>query len=438
MYNKMKQIFKGLFSQILLLIVLFSTSCSEQQNEKSLKIIDVAGSVGGGRITDISEVVKEIRYIPLETSEKSLVSDRPRVIYENGKIFINDRTDSIKIYDNGGKFLRNFGRRGRGPQEYLFPQVVFVTPHKGNFMITTAITDRCVIKYDSTGKYLGKFILPRNENFYQENPLWIDDNTYISPIRFYTDKPEFAAVIYDSLGQIKFPIPIPTLPAFEVFKEMEPATVMDRNGKKIYLENDSKVKEIMNPDMPFLYRYKDKIRVVYESNDSVLSIGSDLIVDTPYIFNFGKFRNYSMDRSSIGTAKGEHVSLMGRDRIMETDNFLLLHIALRDYAHEPYDKPTANGKGTFALNDSYAIFNKENGKFSFLNQTEKGVLGFRENLMGGPPFWPTYVSNDNSMVMIISAASLIEYASNHTVSPKLAEIVKNLSENDNPVVVIAR
>lgn len=434
----MKQLINFLICQILLLIVLSSTSCSEKKIEKSLKIIDVAGSVGGGRITDISDVAKEIRYIPLETSAKSLVSDFPRVLYEKGRIYITDQTFILKIFDNEGKFLRNFDRRGRGPQEYLFPQVVFVTPHKGNFMITTAITDRCIIKYDSTGKYLGKFILPRNKNFHQEDPLWIDDNTYIAPIRFYTDKPEFSAIIYDSLGQIKFPIPIPTLPAFEVFKEMEPATLIDRNGKKIYLGNESKVKEIMNPDMPFLYRFKDKIRVVYDSNDSVLSIGSDLIVDTPYIFNYGKFRNYSMDRSSIDAAKGEHVSLMGRDKVMETDNFLLLHVALRDYAHEPYEKKRASGDGAYALNDSYAIFNKENGKFSLLNQPEKGVLGFRENLMGGPPFWPTYVSYDNSMVMIISAASLIEYASKHAVSPKLAEIVKNLKDTDNPIVVIAK
>jgi hypothetical protein len=40
--------------------------------------------------------------------------------------------------------------------------------------------------------------------------------------------------------------------------------------------------------------------------------------------------------------------------------------------------------------------------------------------------------------MVIPALTLIEYAETHTVSPKLAVIVKNLKDTDNPVVVIAK
>jgi len=436
----MKQLIKGLFSQILILIVLFSTSCSEQKNEKSLKIIDVAGSVGGGRITDISEVAKEIRYIPLETSEMSLVSDRPRVIYENGRIYINDRTDSIKIFDNDGKLVGKFCRRGRGPEEYPHSENIYVVPKNGNILINTRNESLSIFKYDKEGEFIGKFSMPRNAKFSIDSPYWLNDNSYMSAIQTYTDKPESSVVIYDSLGKVSLLLPIPKLPSYQIFEEVKPIGLLDRNGKIVYEKLESDIKRVRNPDAPKFYRFKDKIRVVYDSNDTVLSIGANLQVDTPYIFNYGKYRDYSMDRSSIRGTKGKHIILTGRngESIFETDGFLLMQFALRDYAHEPYYKSTADGKGTYAPNNSYAIFKKESGKFSFLNQTEKGVLGFRENLMGGPPFWPTYVSNDNSLVMIISAASLIEYASNHKVSAKLAEIVKNLNENDNPVVVIAR
>jgi len=416
--------------------VILSCSQSEQKEVKNKKIIDVASSVGGGRITDISEVAKEIRYIPLETSKTSLVGGIVRVLYENGKVYIRDKTDSIKIFDNDGKFLRNFGRRGRGPQEYLFPGNIYISPHNCSLIINS--TGGYVFKYDSTGKFISKFVPSKKQKIGIDDPLWLDDTTYVATIRFYNDKPKFSAVVYDSLGEVKFLIPIAKLPAYQIFSELKPTALLGPGGKRTYQNKESKVKILISPDVPFLLRYKDKIRLVYESNDSVLSIGSDLLVDTPYIFNFGKFRNYSMDRSSISATKGKHVSFMGRDEIMETDNFLLLHVALRDYAHEPYKKISANGKRTYALNDSYAIFKKKTGEFSFLNQAEKGVLGFRENLLGGPPFWPAYVSYDNSLVMVVSAASLIEYTSTHTVSPKLAEIVKNLNENDNPVVVIAK
>jgi len=418
------------------IFVSFSCSPNKEKEVKDLRVIDVAGSVGGGRITDISEVAKEIRYIPLETSTASLVGRIVRVIYENDRIYIRDITDSIKIFDNDGKFLRNFGRRGRGPQEYLFPGNIYISPHNGSLIINS--TGGYVFKYDSTGKFISKFVPSKKQKIGIDDPLWLNDTTYVAAIRFYNDKPKFSAVVYDSLGEVKFLIPIAKLPAYQIFSELKPTALLGPGGKRTYQNKESKVKILISPDVPFSLRYKDKIRLVYESIDSVLSIGSDLLVDTPYIFNFGKFRNYSMDRSSISATKGKHISLMGRDEIMETDNFLLLHVALRDYTHEPYGKISANGKRTYVLNDSYAIFKKKTGEFSFLNQTEKGVLGFRENLLGGPPFWPAYVSYDNSLVMVISAASLIEYASTHTVSPKLAKIVKNLNENDNPVVVIAK
>jgi hypothetical protein len=112
---------------ILLLTVPFSCSQSGKKEVKS-KIIDVASSVGGGRITDLSEIVSDIKYIPLETSKNSLVGEMVRVNYEKGRIYINDRSDSVKIFDYDGKFLRNFGRRGRGPQEYGFLEIFYVTP----------------------------------------------------------------------------------------------------------------------------------------------------------------------------------------------------------------------------------------------------------------------------------------------------------------------
>ena len=180
------------------------------------------------------------------------------------------------------------------------------------------------------------------------------------------------------------------------------------------------------------------MRILYETNDTVLSIGNNLQIDTPYIFNYGKYRNNSMDRSSVSANKGKHVSLMGKNQILESEGFLFLRVVLREFAHEPYEKTRSGGNGTYALTDSYAIFNKKNDKFSFLNQTEKAVLGFRENLMDGPPFWPTYISDDNSLVMMIPAYSLIEYANTHKVSEKLAKIVKNLKDTDNPIVVIAK
>jgi hypothetical protein len=259
----------------------------------------------------------------------------------------------------------------------------------------------------------------------------------VARIELFLDKPDFSVVAYDSLEQIKLLVPMPKLPPYMVFAAPKPAPYLNpANGKIVYEMDESDIKKLVNPDRTILYRFQNNMRIVYESYDTVLSITTNMKIDTPYIFNYGKYRNSSME--NISASKGKHISLFGRNQIMESDDYLFMQFALRDFAHEPYGKMNAKGNATYAINDSYAIFNKKNDKFSFLNQTEKGLLGFRENLMDGPAFWPTYISEDNSLIMVIPALTLIEYAATHTVSPKLAEIVKNLKDTDNPVVVIAK
>ncbi len=88
---------------ILLLTVPFSCSQSGKE-EVTKKIIDVAASVGGGRIVDLEEVANDIHYIPLETSLASLVGDLRSITFEKDLIYFQDRTDSVIIFDKEGNF----------------------------------------------------------------------------------------------------------------------------------------------------------------------------------------------------------------------------------------------------------------------------------------------------------------------------------------------
>ncbi|MEN6617972.1 MAG: 6-bladed beta-propeller [Rikenellaceae bacterium] len=412
-------------------------ACSHTSKEVKSNIINVAGSIGGGRITDISEVVSDIRYIPLETSSVSLVGETQRIFLENDRIYIKDRNYSMSIFDLNGKFITKFCKRGRGPEEYSLGAEIYPAPHSGEILVNSLGESLSILRYNISGRLIGRFDTPKDTNFRTTWPVMLNDNAYVATINIYFNKPVFSSVVYDSLGKTKLLVPIPELAPYKSF-DLPEFVLMNKDGALTTVKDESKIKKYSNPDRPFLYKFKDNIRLVYDSNDTVLSIDANMHIDTSYIFNYGEYKNNSMDRSSISATKGKHVSIIGRNKMMETEGFLFMQFALRDYAHEPYEKLRANRKGYYALNDAYAIYNKKSGEFWFLNQTEKGVLGFRENLMGGPPFWPTYVSSDNSVVMIIPAISLIEYAETHKVSSELSEIIKKLKDTDNPVVVIAK
>jgi len=76
------------------------------------------------------------------------------------------------------------------------------------------------------------------------------------------------------------------------------------------------------------------------------------------------------------------------------------------------------------------------------------MSGFINDLDGGLSFWPMYYTSDNELVGIWQPFEMKEllteeYFTAHVIKKqqehqKLKELLKNLQEDDNPVVVIAK
>lgn len=68
----------------------------------------------------ISELIKDVEYIPLETSDNSLISHISMVDIYKDRIFVMDNIMQNKVYifDIDGKFIKAVGQKGGGPEEY--------------------------------------------------------------------------------------------------------------------------------------------------------------------------------------------------------------------------------------------------------------------------------------------------------------------------------
>ena len=68
----------------------------------------------------ISELIKDVKYIPLETSDNSLISHISAVDIYKDRIYIVDNIMQNKVYifDIDGKFIKAIGQKGGGPDEY--------------------------------------------------------------------------------------------------------------------------------------------------------------------------------------------------------------------------------------------------------------------------------------------------------------------------------
>jgi len=107
-YNLSKILFCGFFCLIL-------TSCS---SKKELPTINIGSALLSAGNVDISSYIKEIKYIPLETSDSCMIGEIYVINKVGDLIYISDNHDNLFVFNTNGKFIRKIGQKGRGPQEY--------------------------------------------------------------------------------------------------------------------------------------------------------------------------------------------------------------------------------------------------------------------------------------------------------------------------------
>lgn len=105
------------------LFCLFLCDCSFKQNEskmpsdiETIPITDFDTTYG-----KLSDFAEEVKMIPLEFTDKSILGEIKKVVMSNKFIFVMERTNKEGIYtfDHTGKFLYRIGSRGQGPEEFV-------------------------------------------------------------------------------------------------------------------------------------------------------------------------------------------------------------------------------------------------------------------------------------------------------------------------------
>jgi hypothetical protein len=104
----------------------------------------------------MSSLFKKVTPIPLETTDESLIGYIRDVQIFDGKIFVldTDYSKGVFVFDMDGKFIRQIGRVGQGPGEYitLSDFTIDEINHKIYLMDRNK---NCIMVYDiGTGKYI--------------------------------------------------------------------------------------------------------------------------------------------------------------------------------------------------------------------------------------------------------------------------------------------
>ncbi len=406
---------------IVITLALLIFSCHQEKIKSDLAVIDLENNVGKSRKVVLSEVAESIEYIPFETTEESIlgIPVMGGLIYENGKFFIFQKGNYLKIFNSSGKYLSLFNKQGKGPKEYMSLYNVSINSCAKVISIRSA---EKIVEYSVSGEYLRTINLPDEKSLQDVHYTGyskIGYNYYIlsTSIESHRSNLNYSAFLFDSTSKVLIKIPYPK-------EEKEFVIKLDLKGSA------------SNQISPLLFKYKDCVRIINGTNENVVSINKDLQVDTVFRFNYGKYnvKNYP---ESYNLRIDEQPFLQIHYKIFESSSFLFMRFKTGKLPFKPWEFKTKFGKiGSSPI--SCSIFNKKTGQFSFIDQCGVDEFGLIDDFEGGPAFWPLYISQDDYMVSYIDALKFIEYAQTHKVSDKFKKIADSLNENSNPVVVLVK
>lgn len=138
-----------------ILIILTFWSCNSKHNLKTssnsntnVQIFNLENFTD--ELSD-SLIIKELKYIPLETRDECLMSSVQKILVVDNKIYIldNDVANSIFVFSIEGKFIYKINKQGKGPGEYL-SVTDFDVDNFGNIFVNDQMS-RKIIKYSDNG-----------------------------------------------------------------------------------------------------------------------------------------------------------------------------------------------------------------------------------------------------------------------------------------------
>ena len=104
---------------IVILLLCYLTSCFNE-NGGQANIIKIGDNINDFRPLKISEISNSIEYVKLETKNECLIEQIKYLDISDKYIIIHDWNKCL-LFSRSGKFLKQIGKKGRGPGEYIHP-----------------------------------------------------------------------------------------------------------------------------------------------------------------------------------------------------------------------------------------------------------------------------------------------------------------------------
>ena len=418
--NKIYCCMKKVFLKILLFFCIISCSFGKMQKENPT--IDVLNSVDNYNKVYFSDYFSSIELIPLETNENCLLDiiPSPSVIL-NDSIILFSVTNRLYVFDRTGKFLNQVGERGQGPNEYIFISDFFLNKDNSNIYITDLVK---VLEYNVNGTFVSSFMKPVVDSEPLSYCSYIGENIFIGQ-KNYNGTNECKYYLFNNNGVI-----VKCFPNYILFnKKDQSLSTIDGSLIPVWVDNQLFLKDFIND-------------TIYTYTNSILQ--------PAYIFDFGKY-SIPKDNWNHANSKDFFIFSPGFGNLVGTPKFFFYKITIPDIFSGPKSKPTYNHLlNVYKSSDRvvYGIYNKEKSLNILLDTDDHLQKGFINDINGGLSFIPRFYAGNDIVIDIWNPTDMKEmlteaYFKTRTIKDqqayqKLKDLLKNLKEDDNPVIVVAK
>lgn len=378
-----------------------AVACSENKPAEHITI-DMIEAVNNADQVMLSEYASAIEYLPLELKDSAyLFSSMGMLETDDSYVFhTGDKSVNVAFYEYGkdGKYLRSVGARGRASGEY---QQHITLCYDGQNKNYGQLDQRKFLIYNSEGNVIAETPLEKFRPMGFPKAYFVNGNYIVNSITMDMVNGEIKLkdILFrlDAKGQLledKVLSDTPTMAAGPAAQGLFGGRAgMSGNGLMIY------------------------------SNDTLVRMYRENNTDTIKCLNpatFEPFNYYLLKGVDEGL-------LMHKFSFMEKDDLIFMNVmkSARFFPNLDENSPRSLP----------VIYDKsKRATRALAPDPEYGTTGFVNDLDGGTPFWPTYISG-NKMFRLVDADEFIESAA-QSKSDRMKEIAATLTEESNPVLVV--
>ena len=370
-----------------------------QQTQQQIPTIEVNPSrISYGNVR-LSDIIESIEYIPLETTDESLIGWISSFDISNNYIVVNCMSQNqVFLFSRDGRFIRRIGRQGQGPGEYTRGVLgVFIDEKRDRIFVTTFYYQQAILTYNLRGEFIGNmptepgrvgFQRLHNDHFLIHNSL-----PFGSPFAYEIRDLDFQ-LIAESVQNDLYGIPFTGL------------TTMGRHTN---------------------YLFNDKIHVRNMAvNDTIFSIERDFSFTPRFIVNAGS-RTPTIDMIATSHSPEQRDAFWRRMQryvsihsIYQTANKLLFLYNFQDRIRYTYfDK---NTERLFHFRSESGIPNDFDGGVDFWPRRQDNLIWYQ--------FFDAYYLIENSGGIAPTGGAEAVRSFNR--------LIERLEPDDNPVLMIVR